>query len=57
MHFPVLEVDDGLAGPLDGDGEAAVPRLPRPHVEVRRLALHAALQAGPARVHLGREGN
>ena len=47
-----LEVDDGLAGSLDRDGEAAVAGLPRPHVEVGRLALHATLQSGAAGVDL-----
>ena len=50
-----LEVDDGLAGSLDRDGEAAVARLPRPHVEVGRLALHPTLQPRTAGVDLGRE--
>ena len=47
-----LEVDDGLAGSLDGDGEAAVAGLPRPHVEVGRLTLHPTLQSGAAGVDL-----
>ena len=50
-----LEVDDGLAGSLDRDGEAAVAGLPRPDVEVGRLPLHTALQSGTAGVDLGVE--
>jgi len=46
--LPVLEVDVGLGGSLDRDGEWAGSRLPRPHVKLRWFALHPALQAGSA---------
>jgi len=50
----VVEVDLGLGGALDGDGEGARARFPRVDVELVGLVDFAAHQAHAARSHLVR---
>lgn len=47
----VLEVDLRLAGALDRNGERSSASLTSPHIELARLTLLAALEAGASGMH------